>query len=99
MTFGSCQLNNEIITSMIQTRDVPINTVKNSRFSTALFMDCIAEIPCSGVSRYRAFITNAENAKNNPAINPEPSHALKLEWELVFRLYFILSLPVLFKTD
>jgi hypothetical protein len=36
-------------------------------------MDCIAAIPCAGGRLARAFIMQAEKAKKNPAISPQPS--------------------------
>jgi len=46
---------------------------KNKRLSTTTLMVCMALMPCSGGRRDRAFITQTENAKKNPAISPHPS--------------------------
>jgi hypothetical protein len=41
---------------------------------TATLIACIAAIPSLGAIRRSAGITNVENAKNTPAISPEPTN-------------------------
>src|ERR1700730_18167312 len=40
---------------------------------TVTLIDRIAAMPSAGGKRTSAFITNVENAKKTPAINPQPS--------------------------
>jgi hypothetical protein len=44
----------------------------NPGLTAATLMDCIAAMPCAAGSRDRPFMTKLENAKNTPAIDPQP---------------------------
>ena len=70
---GFCQASAEEITKMIHTTPVPRKTPRNIGFSTAIFMDFIAAMPCGGERAASAFITNVENAKKTPPMSPQPS--------------------------
>src|SRR5262245_6005043 len=52
---------------------VPRNAVRNTGLITVTLMDCIAAIASLAGRRARAFITQTEKAKKNPAISPQPS--------------------------
>jgi len=58
---------------MIQSKPVPRKNPRNIGFSTAIFMDFIAAMPCGGERAASAFITNVENAKKTPPTSPQPS--------------------------
>ena len=61
------------ISAMRQRPAVPRKTVKNTGFSTATLIDCIAAMPPAGGRRPSAVITKVEKTKNRPPIRPEPS--------------------------
>src|SRR5262245_64610438 len=60
---------------MSATSAVPKNTKKNTGFSTATLIDCMAEVPPSGGRRPRVVMMKAEKAKKIPATSPAPSAA------------------------
>jgi len=51
-------------------------------------MDCIAAMPPAQGSRLNAVMMNAENAKNSPAITPEPRAARKVSRNIRLSILF-----------
>lgn len=58
----------KISQSKVMSTALPRKTPKNKGLSIVTLMACIVVMPAVGSNRARAFITEAEKAKNTPAI-------------------------------
>jgi hypothetical protein len=65
-------VNKLAIVATMQSTAVPKNVPRNSGLITTTLIDCIAAMPGAAGRRARALITQAEKAKKNPLISPQP---------------------------